>query len=615
MNQKRTAGLPRYAAFFCLAVSFLYILFVIQPFLYAHHVQAPFLVTWWFFNSFLRFPGEPAEYAANFIMQFFYSPVSGTLAFALLSGLQYLLSFLLLKNISRSSLMPAFALIPFVFSIALANNYNLPFSIEVSVLLILAVLLIMVRFSKGILSMLLIYIPGALIIYYIAGSGYFLLFSFTAALLSFKLKTRERLIFLLFLAAFAFVVPYTAAKFIFAIPPKQQFFYFFTPNVFFIKYKPSVVFWAYLLSIPVLVIVGLILKWFEIKCSDKNKTPKKPVIPAVIILVLTVGLAVLGHYFSFQPDEKKKAAADYYCYTNNPEKTAINAKSLKEYNFKANVNYNLVMSKTGQLTEKAFEFLQITGSDAIHPDVEFQAEMSFVAADFYYNLGFITEARHWAYETLGFFPYNRRTMQLLVKIHLVTGEYVAARQYLDLLKSGFGSKKFIHEFEPVTIDTTLFGNYPELVEKRSFIPAEDELNPSIEARFKQLLASNPQNKKAFEFLMLYYLLESDAEKFVELYKNAHQYFDKTPVVYEEALLTFGKLYELPEISQFQISAATKTRFDEFNKIREQHRNSTRMARNILYKEFGGSYFYFREFVYPNIIKPDIVDDDSDYPAI
>ena len=198
MNQKRTAGLPRYAAFFCLAVSFLYILFVIQPFLYAHHVQAPFLVTWWFFKSFLQFPGEPAEYAANFIMQFFYSPVSGTLAFALLSGFQYLFSFLLLKNISRSSLMPAFALIPFVFSIALANNYNLPFSIEVSVLLILAVLLIMVRFSKGILSMLLIYIPGALIIYYIAGSGYFLLFSFTAALLSFKLKTRERLIFLLF---------------------------------------------------------------------------------------------------------------------------------------------------------------------------------------------------------------------------------------------------------------------------------------------------------------------------------------------------------------------------------------------------------------------------------
>lgn len=615
MNQKRTAGLPGYSVFFCLAVSFLYISFVVQPFLYANHVQAPFLSTRWFFKSFLQFPGEPAEYAASFIMQLFYSPVSGTLAFALLSGLQYLLSFLLLKNISRNSLMPVFALVPFVFSIALANNYNLPYSIEVSVVLILAVLFFMTRFSKGILSMLLIYIPGALMIYYIAGSGYFLLFSFTAALLSFKLKTGERLIFLLFLAAFAFILPYTAANFIFALPPRHQFFYFFAPNAFFVDYKPSVVFVAYLLSIPILIIAGLILKSLATKRSDKNKMQKKPVIPAIIILVLTAGLAVLSHYFSFQPDEKKKAAADYFCYNGNAEKTAANAKTLKEYNFKANVNYNLVMSKTGQLTEKAFDFLQITGSDAIHPDVEFQAEMSFVAADFYYNLGFITEARHWAYETLVFFPYNRRTMQLLVKIHLVTGEYTAARQYLDLLKSGFGSKKFIHEFELVATDTSLFINYPELVEKRSLIPAEDELSPSIEARFKQLLAANPQNKKAFEFLMLYYLLESDAEKFVELYKNAHQYFDNIPAVYEEALLTFEKFYELPEISQLQISAATKVRFDEFKKIREQHSNSTRMARNMLYKEFGGSYFYFREFVYPNIIKPDIVDDDSDYPAI
>ena len=332
-------------------------------------------------------------------------------------------------------------------------------------------------------------------------------------------------------------------------------------------------------------------------------------------MILIFGLAFFSHYFTFQPDEKKKAAADYYCYTNNPEKTAANAKSLKEYNFKANVNYNLVMSKTGQLTEKAFDFLQITGSDALHPDIEFQAEMSFVAAEFYYNLGFITEARHWAYETLVFYPENRRTTQLLVKIHLVTGEYLAARQYLDQLKSGFGSKNFIREFESVVNDSSLFRNYAELAEKRSFIPVEDELSPSIEERFKQLLESNPRNKKAYELLMLYYLLESDAEKFLELYKSAGQYFSKIPVVYEEALLTFGKLYEIPVEKQFNISAETKARFNEFSKNREQHKNSTRTARNKLYKTFGSSYFYFRAFVYPNVIKPDIVDDDSDYPAI
>lgn len=615
MDQKSLTTLIKPLTVFVLAVSLGYVGSVVQPFLYAHHVQAPFLFTGSFFKSFLRFPGEPAEYAANFVMQFFHSPFSGTITFALLSGLQFFLAIVLLKSITNSSLAPLFALIPFLFSVTLANNYNLPYSIEISVILILAGLLFMTRFSKGILSMILIFIPGALLIYYIAGSGYFLLFSFAAALLPFKLKTVERVFFLSFLAGFAFAIPWVASHFVFALPPKHQFFYFFPPKAFFINYKPSIVFVAYLLSIPLLTIISSIQKSVETKRSNKNKTPKQTTISTVFGLILITGLAIFSHYFSFQPDEKKKVAADYYCYTNNPEKTAANAKTLKEYNFKANVNYNLAMSKTGQLPEKAFDFLQITGSEAIHPDIEFQAEMSFVAADFYYNLGFITEARHWAYETLVFFPYNRRTMQLLVKIHLVTGEYTAARQYLDLLKSGFGSRKFIREFEPVINDNTLLGNYPELVEKRSFIPAEDELSPSVEERFKQLLAANPQNKKAYEFLMLYYLLESDAEKFMESYKSATQYFEKTPAVYEEALLTFGKLYEIPVGNKFNISAEAKARFDEFSKKREQYKNSTRMARNMLYKEFGNSYFYFREFVYPNVIKPDIIDDDSDYPAI
>ncbi len=613
MNQKGKAGFAEYAVFFCLAVSFFYILFVVQPFLYAHQVQAPFLFTGSFIKSFLQFPGEPAEYAANFIMQFFYNPVSGAFAFALLSGVRFLLVLILLKSISKSILTPFIALIPFIFSIAVANNYNLPYSIEISVLLIFAALLAIFRLAKNIFSLLLIYIFTALSIYYLSGSGYFLLFSLAAAILPFKLKTAERVFFILFLAAFAIVFPWFAAHFIFALPPKQQYFYFFPPKAFFMDYKPSVILVAYLLSIPVLIVISSIQKFTEIKRS--NKKPKQTTISTVFGLILIAGLAIFSHYFSFQPDEQKKVAADYYCYTNNPEKTAANAKTLKEYNFKANVNYNLVMSKTGQLPEKAFDFLQITGSEAIHPDVEFQAEMSFVAADFYYNLGFITEARHWAYETLVFFPYNRRTMQLLVKIHLVTGEYTAARQYLDLLKSGFGPKKFIHEFESVVNDSTLFHNYTELVEKRSFIPAEDELSPSIEERLIQLLAANPQNKNAFEFLMLFYLLESDAEKFIELYKSAGQYFEKTPAVYEEALLTFGKLYEIPIDSQFAISTETKARFEEFIKIREQHSNSTRTARNVLYKDFGSSYFYYREFVYPNVIKPDIIDDDSDYPAI
>lgn len=609
MKQKSLTASIKLIVIVSLLLTIGYIGFVVQPYLYAHHAQSPFIFSVAFLKNFLQFPGELAEYIANFFMQFFYKPFPGIIAFSLFSGLQFVLVLLLLRTISKSIFTPLLAMIPLMLSVVLVNNYNLPYSTEISVILILSVLLLQVKSGTTIFRLIFVYFSGALLLYYISGSGYFLLFTMTAALFPFNLNHKQRVIFMVFLAGFALILPYVAAHFIFALPPKQQYFYLFPPKAFFMDYKPSIIFALYLLSMPVLIIISSILKWIE------TKTQKLTAIQTVIILILVIGLTIFSHYFSFQPDEKKKVTADYYCYTNNAEKTAANAKSLKEYNFKANVNYNLVMSRTGQLTEKIFDFMQITGSDAIYPDVEFQAEMSFVTADFYYHLGFITEARHWAYETLVFYPDNRRTMQLLVKTHLVTGEFTAAWQYLSMLKSGFGSKKFISEFEPVINDTTLFGCYPELVEKRSFIPAEGELSPLIEERLNQLLAANPQNKKAFEFLALYYMMESDPEKFIELYKIAGQYFDKIPVVYEEAMLIFGEKYELPINDQFQISGETKTRFDDFTKKRDLYKNSIRMARNMLYKEFGSSYFYYREFVYPNVIKPEIIDDDSDYPAI
>ncbi len=615
MKQKENANLMKFAIAGFLSLVFFYILNVVQPFLYAHHTQAPFLFTSFFAETYFQFPGEPTEYLANFTMQLFYNPGSGAVALFLFSAVFYLLTLALLNRVSKTRINPMVAFLPVTFLVTLVNNYNLPFSVIVSVLLLTSFLLLLSLAKGSLLKSSAIFVVGAFLVYYLSGSGYYLLFTVSSVFLAAGMKKIHKLYFILLVGLFSFVLPFMAAKYIFALPPRQVGFYFYPPEAYFMDYKPSIVFVLFLVSIPVSIVTALSAGYFGSKKKSATESKNRELTRVATGFTVLAIFAGTSHYFSFHPDDKKVVAVDYYCYTNNAEKTAANAKSLEDYNFKANVNYNLVMSKTGQITEKVFDFMQITGSDAIYPDVEFQAEISFVAADFYYNLGFITEARHWAYETLVFYPDNRRTIQLLVKIHLVTGEYTAARQYLGLLKSGFGSKKFIREFEPVVNDSTLFSNYPELVEKRSFIPAEGELSPFIEVRLQQLLAANPQNKRAYEFLMLYYLLESDAEKFIELYQSAGQYFSKVPVIYEEALLTYGRLYEIPVGKQFSISADAKAQFNDFSKNREQYKNSTRTARNKLYKTFGSSYFYFREFVYPNVIKPDIVDDDSDYPAI
>jgi len=206
-------------------------------------------------------------------------------------------------------------------------------------------------------------------------------------------------------------------------------------------------------------------------------------------------------------------------------------------------------------------------------------------------------------------------MQNLVKIHLVTGEYKAAERTLNTLEKGLIGLQFVKEFRPYISDTSLIASNSELMEKRSFIPAERELNTSIEGRFRELLEANGSNKKAYEFLMLYYLLGNQPEKFTVLFNDCGKYFEKIPAVYEEALLVQAARTGQPLPADFKVSAETEKRYNSFIQKLEQYRGKTRMARNALYAEYGKTYLYFLQFVYPNIIEPEIIDNEDGYPSI
>jgi hypothetical protein len=259
--------------------------------------------------------------------------------------------------------------------------------------------------------------------------------------------------------------------------------------------------------------------------------------------------------------------------------------------------------------------MQIRGTESLHPDIDFATELSFISSEYYYELGFISEARHWAYEALVFYPYSIRAMQNLVKIHLVLGEYKAAERTLNTLNKGLTGKKFVREYMPLVLDTGLILSHPELIKKRNFIPEEKELNRSIEGRLKELLEADKNNKKAFECLMLYYLLDAQLEEFAEGIKNVDLYFEKIPAIYEEALLMQAQRTRIKLPNEIKISKETKIRYQGFMSELKKYKGQTRMARNNLYAEYGKSYLYFLKFVYPNILETEILNDEEDYPEI
>jgi hypothetical protein len=476
-------------------------------------------------------------------------------------------------------------------------------------------LVLLSKVEKGIISTLLIYTIGAIAIYYFAGSGYLILFSISALFISLRLKPLMRAAYSIYIAAFAFLIPLLATHYLFAVSLKNQYLFFYTPKVWFRSYEPSEIFIFYLVSIPVLLAAANVIAFLQGRKINLHPKSGKLISESTLAFFVVFAIAFHSHYKTFNSDSKKIVQADFYCYHNQAEETAKAATTLKDYSFSANLNYNLVMSKTDQITENFFGFFQIKGTEALHPDIDFASELSFIATDFYYDLGFISEARHWAYETLVFYPHSMRAMQSLVKIHLVTGEYKAAERMLNVLEKGLTGQQFVKEFSPYIADTSLVANHRELMEKRSYIPAERELNPSIEGRFRELLESNSSNKKAYEFLMLYYLISYQPEKFTVLLNDCGKYFDKTPAVYEEALLVQAARTGQPLPANISISAETENRYKSFIQKLEQYKEKTRMARNALYGEYGKTYLYFLQFVYPNIIEPEIIDSEDDYPSI
>ena len=600
---------------FWLVLAFVYILVVIRPELIFHHTQAPFLTGPLFYKQYLNYPGGLSELTANLVLQTFHFRLFGSLIILLfLFSIAYLTHYLC-NSIFKSKINLIWAAISAWVTVLLMNNYNFPFSTVVSFTTVLIFLAVLTRFGKNLFGSIVLFILGGIFIYGFSGSGTMSLYAVAALFVFNPLKKWFRVILLFFIVTFGILFPILVSEYLFPVSLNHKYLYFFSTKAWFMKYYPSPVFAFYLLSIPVILLFSNLVLSFNTRFKKVDEAQKRINIKIGLAFFVVVTFVFYGHKLTYNSDAKKIVKADYYSYKENPEKTEKYATTTRDYNFASNVNYNLVLAKKNRLTEEFFSFMQIKGFESLHPDIDFATELSFVSTEYYYELGFISEARHWAYETLVFYPYSIRAMQNLVKIHLVLGEYKAAERTLNTLNKGFLNKKFVHEFMPYVLDTNLILSNSELMEKRSFIPKEKELNRSIEGRLKELLEANKNNKLAYECLMLYYLTNAQLENFTTLLKDVNLYFDKMPVVYEEALLMHAHRTENEYTIETKISKETQERFNGFINELEKYKGQTRMARNQLYAEYGKSYLYFLKFVYPNILETEIISDEEDYPEI
>ena len=218
---------------------------------------------------------------------------------------------------------------------------------------------------------------------------------------------------------------------------------------------------------------------------------------------------------------------------------------------------------------------------------------------FFYTIGLINEAHRWAYEEMVVYGFRPQNVKLLAKTSLINGNYERAEKYLHMLGKTLYYRQWANEYEKLVTDTTLFPSHPELGGKRDLMPRSNffiRIN-SPQENIPLLLNANPQNKKAYEYLMAWFLLSRNVTAIIDNISNLKNLnYIKIPRHIEEAILAYyDSTGEMPELYGLTINQKTVENFKQYVSAYKSYRNAPSLLKNKLKERFGDTFWYYFHF--------------------
>jgi hypothetical protein len=586
---------------------FFYLLYVVQPELYYHLQQPGFNSNWYFFKEFYIYPGGIAQYLANFLSQFFIFRWTGSLIIICISISLMSFFYKILNSYKKSNFKFIWMFIPFVISIALMNDYNFPF---VAVIKLLFVFISINIFNYAIIKKFnhyTVYLILSPIIYYLTGSGFFLIFSISAIISALILynNMRSNLLFIITSLLYTIIIDYVSFKFIFNISPANTYFSFLPDDfAIYFKYEPGYLFYIFCYTLPIMALIYFIYFRIIIKSTDSisaNFKGSSNLLITSILSIFLVLVSVLLHYITYNQHKKNVILADYYCYNNDWDKTISLAKSDPQYDLFINFNYNRAIDNSGHYLDSFFDYPQKVGMEILNPDKINVPQLAMITSDYYYDLGYVSEAQHWAYEAQTSNPYDVRVLKRLVITNFIYNNIIGAKKYLNLLKGNLFTGDFVNKYMAYINDTSLITKDKEISEKRLIMPITGTLSKSLTIRFNELINKDGNNKQAFEHLQVSYLLDSKLEPFMHNLIQATKFYTNLPKLYEQAILSYIYVTDPRLLDNFKISRESFDTFSDFVKILQSSNHNLKLAKASLDK-YKNTYMYYVMFLSPKVTK-------------
>jgi hypothetical protein len=638
LTSENTGGKVRIFLFFLLLWLYLWLKVDMQLIYHAVGSVAAFpsfFRGWEFFREFLLYPGGIIEYISSFFIQFFYYSWAGALIVTVQLWLFCLFTGYFLQAISAPRLRWV-RFIPPILLLVTYNRYTCHFTTSSALLaaILSACLYVKAASRTGFFRLLVFLILSAVV--YIAAGGAYLLFALLCIIyeLFYKSDPKTAAIYLAAALSFGYVVGVLfydvgiADAYTNLTPLSWKILQAKDP-----KGTIAILFAVYLLLPAVSLAAGLwrqhLTHVAEASLLHKTKKSKRRTeykrkyplgLSKLTSIVLAWYSAVPRRKWAIQTftllavaaasvrisrDIERKAIfeIDYYA-CNKMWPQALLRVPLAPNNYFTVHAVNRALYHTGRLGDEMFRYRQ-------NPNTLFLTSQELLEAfwkrfDVCLDLGLVNLAEHELVESLGTNTERPAILERLALVNLAKGDVSTARVYLTALdKTLFHADWANNYLSKLESDPNL--ETDSYIQHLRTIMADRDgvwLFGENEKVLLDLLTKNKHNKMAFEYLMAWYLLTRQLDRFVQNVPRLDDFnYDRIPRHYEEAILLYSYSKNKPiDTHNLRISTEARQKFARFNYILGQHRSDTQAARQSLARDYADTYFFYHVYGYSGVVE-------------
>lgn len=570
----------------------LFVYCVINPLCYNIFQQPAFVLTTDYFMSMVNVPGGLAEYLQMFIDQFTMFRFWGTLFLvAELFLTAFLISRYMLKTVGGKYIEIYAYILPVAVSFVAWTDVKYAFAINMQVLLLAAVMNLQQALSKYNWQK---FVTPLLAIVVYNACGAVALYTYAiCCIVAYALKSDKReLAGVVGTVVVAVLWPLIVYKLILPIKPEGAFYDIRPQKLMFVSFENTIVPYCYYFCFPVLLAIGY--------AYGRIRIEKKAIMVSVAALILIVAGTLFFHYRYDKPIERAGFKMEVAAYNKDWNWILHYMKNNKQLSEKSNYDryvnfyYDMALAQNNQLPDKIFHYPHMLGDQGLFLDKPMATNISYPVAMFYYNMGFVTSALHFAFEAQSTYTESHYVMQMVIDCLIIIGDYQTAEKFLKKYEHDMFSGKFVADRRSL-----LAGN-PNAELSASFVSEVRKNHPKIDFYMQdrgnnmyQMLLADINNKMASQYLLCTALLRCDLDLFVDLLLNGYYKASNNnlPRVCQEALLLYKATSNnvKPGVEKYNIQPYIESKFNDFKRLTNSKATN---LKELVEKNFPNTYWIY-----------------------